>query len=147
MGPGLAGSLAAAGGQTALRSPPGCPRDVSSGDVGGVPVEAGPSPVVAHGGARVRVRGRFLHVPQRDPAARAMYAGEIYEKMQIKGKSGITGHLGAAASRNPEMRFLIPLSGVDPRLQLRVLLFHRSAELSCYKESHKTADDMSGTAV
>jgi hypothetical protein len=42
-----------------------------SGDVGGddvcsVTVEAGPGLVVAHGGARVGVRGRLLHVAQRD---------------------------------------------------------------------------------
>ena len=45
----------------------GCSGDVGGDDVGGVPVEAGPGPVVAHGGARVGVRGGFLHVAQRDP--------------------------------------------------------------------------------
>jgi hypothetical protein len=46
---------------------PCCPGDLGGDDVGIVSVQACACPVVAHRGARVRVRGRFLHVPQRDP--------------------------------------------------------------------------------
>jgi len=35
--------------------------------VGGVPVEVVPGPVVAAGGAGVRVAGEVLHVPERNP--------------------------------------------------------------------------------
>ena len=40
--------------------------DICGDDVGGVAVQAGAGPVVAHGGARVGVRCRFLHVAERD---------------------------------------------------------------------------------
>ena len=43
---------------------------VSGDDVGGVPVETAPRRVIAHRGARVGVRGRFLHVPKRDPGVK-----------------------------------------------------------------------------
>ena len=47
--------------ETALSNP-----NIKGGDdVGGVPVEGHPGPVVAHGGARIGVAGRFLHVAQR----------------------------------------------------------------------------------
>ena len=45
---------------------PGGPGNVGGDDVCGVPVQGGSGPVVAHGGARVGVRGGFLHVAQRD---------------------------------------------------------------------------------
>ena len=45
---------------------PGGSGDVGRDDVGRVPVEGGAGTVVAHGGARVGVRGGFLHVAQRD---------------------------------------------------------------------------------
>jgi len=48
-------SLAAAGGQTAFRELPRCPGYVGGHDIGGVPVQAGTRPVVAHRGARVGV--------------------------------------------------------------------------------------------
>jgi hypothetical protein len=35
--------------------------------MGGVPVQAGPCPVVAHGGARAGVAGGFLNVAERYP--------------------------------------------------------------------------------
>ena len=41
--------------------------EVGGDDVGGVPVEAAAGPVVAHRCARIGVRGRFLHVAERDP--------------------------------------------------------------------------------
>jgi hypothetical protein len=47
----------------------GCSGDVGGDDVG-VPVEAGPGPVIAHGGARVGVRCGFLNVGERDPASK-----------------------------------------------------------------------------
>ncbi len=40
----------------------GCAGDVGGHDVGGVPVQGDSGPVVAHGGARVGVGGRLLHV-------------------------------------------------------------------------------------
>jgi hypothetical protein len=42
-----------------------CSGDKRGDDVGGMPVEAGASPVVPHRGARVGVGGGFLHVAQR----------------------------------------------------------------------------------
>lgn len=45
----------------------GCDGDVDDHDEGGVTVQGNPGPVVAHGGAQVGVRGRLLHVAQRDP--------------------------------------------------------------------------------
>jgi hypothetical protein len=45
---------------------PGSAGDVGGDDIGGVPVEGHSGAVVSHGGARVGVRGGFLHVPQRD---------------------------------------------------------------------------------
>jgi hypothetical protein len=62
------GSLTAYGGQTAFGSGcalPGCAGNVGGNDVCSVPVQAGPRTVVAHRGARVGVRGGFLHIPQR----------------------------------------------------------------------------------
>ena len=47
---------------------PGGSADIGSDDVRGVPVERGPGTVVAHRGARVGVRGGFLHIPQRHPS-------------------------------------------------------------------------------
>ena len=47
---------------------PRCSGYVGGDDVGGVPVQAGPRAVVAHGGARVGVGGSLLHVAQRDPS-------------------------------------------------------------------------------
>jgi len=43
------------------------PGDIGGDDVGGVPVQACPGPVIAHRRPRVGVRGGFLHVPQRYP--------------------------------------------------------------------------------
>ena len=43
-----------------------CSGDVGGHYVSGMPVEAGARPVVAHGGARIGVRGGFLHVAERD---------------------------------------------------------------------------------
>src|ERR1700749_1914737 len=45
---------------------PGCSGDVGSDDIGRVPVQRCPSPVVAHGGAWVGARRGFLHVAKRD---------------------------------------------------------------------------------
>jgi hypothetical protein len=39
----------------------------NSGDIGGMPVERGAGPVIAHRGARISVRSGFLDVPERDP--------------------------------------------------------------------------------
>ena len=47
---------------------PRCSGYAGGDDAGGVPVQAGPRPVVAHGGARVGVGGSLLHVAQRDPS-------------------------------------------------------------------------------
>jgi hypothetical protein len=44
----------------------GRPGDVGGDDIGGVSVQRGAGPVVAHGGVRVGVRGGLLHVAQRD---------------------------------------------------------------------------------
>lgn len=46
---------------------PGGSGNIGGDDVGGVPVEGGPGPVIPHGGSRVGVRGGFLHIPQRHP--------------------------------------------------------------------------------
>ena len=46
---------------------PGNSDDVGGDDVGGMPVERGAGPVIAHRGARISVRSGFLHVPERDP--------------------------------------------------------------------------------
>jgi hypothetical protein len=46
---------------------PGGTGEVGGDDVGGVPVQAAAGAVVAHRGARVGVRGGFLHVAERDP--------------------------------------------------------------------------------
>ncbi len=43
-----------------------CSGDVGRDDVGGVTVQGDSGPVVAHGGARIRVGRRLLHVTQRD---------------------------------------------------------------------------------
>jgi hypothetical protein len=42
-----------------------------SGDAGGMPVQAGACPAVAHGGARAGVRGGLMHVTQWNPASSA----------------------------------------------------------------------------
>ena len=44
---------------------PGGSGDEGGDDVGGVPVQRDPGPVVAHGGSGVGVGGGFLHVPER----------------------------------------------------------------------------------
>src|SRR5580693_9472618 len=62
----VAVSLAAGGGQTALRELSCCSGDAGGDDVGGVPVEAGAGAVVAHGGARVGAGCGLLHVAERD---------------------------------------------------------------------------------
>ena len=48
---------------------PGGSGDVGGEDVRGVPVQRCPGAVVAHGGARVGVRGGFLHISERDGGA------------------------------------------------------------------------------
>jgi hypothetical protein len=50
--------------------PPGLPGsayEVGSHDVGGMLVQAAAGPVVSHRGPRVRMRGGFLDIAQRDP--------------------------------------------------------------------------------
>ena len=51
----------------AVSCSPGGSGDVSSDDVGGVPVETAAGAVIAHRRARVGVRGGFLDVPERNP--------------------------------------------------------------------------------
>ena len=46
---------------------PGNSGDVGGDDVGGMPVERGAGPVIAHRGARMSVRSGFLHVLERGP--------------------------------------------------------------------------------
>jgi hypothetical protein len=46
---------------------PGGSGDVRGDDIGGMAVQRGAGPVVAHGGARVGMRGGFLHITQRHP--------------------------------------------------------------------------------
>src|SRR5215472_7126184 len=46
---------------------PGGAGDIGGDDAGGVPVQAAAGPVVAHRSSRVRVRGGFLDVTERDP--------------------------------------------------------------------------------
>src|SRR5215469_2538501 len=50
---------------------PGGARDVGGDDVGGVPVRAAAGSVIPDRGARICVRGGFLHVAQRNPASSA----------------------------------------------------------------------------
>jgi hypothetical protein len=45
---------------------PGGSGDVGGDDIGGVPVQGDPGPVVGHGCAGVGVGGGFLHVAERD---------------------------------------------------------------------------------
>src|SRR6266702_5291142 len=42
--------------------------DVGRDYIGGVPVQRGAGPVIAHGGPRIGVGGGFLDIPQRDPS-------------------------------------------------------------------------------
>jgi len=46
---------------------PGGSGEVGGDDVGGMAVQRGPSPVIAHRGPRISVRSGFLDIPQRDP--------------------------------------------------------------------------------
>jgi hypothetical protein len=46
---------------------PGSACDVGGDDIGGVPVQAASGPVIPDRCSRVGVRGRLLHVAQRDP--------------------------------------------------------------------------------
>ena len=85
-------SLAAGGGQTAVSELPRCSGDVGGDDVGRVPVEAGPCPVVAHGGARVGVRGGLLHVAQRHPGVE----GGGDERVPQRVRADLLGDPGAA---------------------------------------------------
>ena len=48
---------------------PGNSGDVGGDDIGGMPVERGAGPVMAHRGLRISVRSGFLYVPERDPAS------------------------------------------------------------------------------
>jgi len=57
---------AAAAGQIETGGLPRGSGDERGDYVSGVPVQAGPRPVVAHRGARVGVGGGFLHVAERD---------------------------------------------------------------------------------
>src|SRR5208282_6378285 len=45
----------------------GCSRDISGDDISSVPVQTAACAVISHRGARVSVRGGFLHVAQRYP--------------------------------------------------------------------------------
>ena len=65
--PGSSARLGPAGRMSAGRGSTGCSRDVRGDDVGGVPVQRGPGPVVTHRGTRIGVGGGFLYIPQRHP--------------------------------------------------------------------------------
>jgi hypothetical protein len=55
------------GGIASRHGLPGGARDIRGDDVGGMPVQAAPGPVVPHRGSRVRMGGCFLDVAQRHP--------------------------------------------------------------------------------
>src|SRR6266571_3849406 len=62
---------------------PGCTSDVSSNDVSGVPVQGGPSTVIAHGRAGIGVGGGFLHAAQRNTG------------IQSRGDEGVSESVGS----------------------------------------------------
>jgi hypothetical protein len=68
------------------------PGYVGGDDVGCMPVKAGPYPVVAHGGARVGVRGGLLHIPQRHPDVKR--GGD--ERVSERVRAHVLGDTGAA---------------------------------------------------
>jgi hypothetical protein len=68
-------------------------RDIGGDDVGGVPVQTAAGAVVSHGGPGISVRGRFLHVPQRDP--RVQRGGD--ERVPQRVRPGRLGDPGTAA--------------------------------------------------
>jgi hypothetical protein len=59
-----------------IRGSAGGAGDERGHDVGRVPVEGRAAPVVTHRGARIGMRGGFLHVPQGTPASRAAVMNE-----------------------------------------------------------------------
>jgi hypothetical protein len=71
---------------------PGGAGDVRRDDVGGVPVQGRAGPVIAHRGSRVRVRGGFLHVSQRDPCVQ----GGVDERVPQGVRPDVLGDPGAA---------------------------------------------------
>ena len=60
--------------------------------IGGVPVEAGASPVVSHRGARVGVRGGFLHVAQWHPGVKRSRDERVPQRV----RADVLGDPGAA---------------------------------------------------
>jgi hypothetical protein len=70
-----------------------------------VAVEAGPGPVVAHGGARVGVRGGFLDVPQRHP--RVQRSGDKCVPQRVR--ADLLGDPGAAGNSADDPRGAVPV--------------------------------------
>src|SRR5664279_4884656 len=74
--------------------------------VGGVPVEVVPGPVVAASGARVRVAGEVLHVPERNP--RIQGGGDRRMPQAVRAqlvRGGDTRGAGQAADQPPHGGF------------------------------------------
>ena len=71
----------------------GCSGDERGNNISGVPVQAGPRPVVAHGGARVGMGGGLLHVPQRDPGVERGSDERVPQRVRahVLGDPGATG--------------------------------------------------------
>jgi hypothetical protein len=72
-----------------------CPAMLGGDVVGRMAVQAGPCPVVAHGRARVGVRGGLLDVAQRDPGVE----GGGDERVSQRVRADVLGDPGAAGDR------------------------------------------------
>ena len=95
--------LAASGRQTELLQPsplPGSSCYVGGDFISGVPVEAAAGAVVPHGGSRIAVRGRLLHVAQRDPGVQSCGDERMSQRM---GRDGLAdpGAAGGLADDPP----------------------------------------------
>ena len=78
---------------------PGCSGNVGGDDVGRMTVQRRAGPVVSHRGARISVRGGFLHIPQRDPGVQRGGDERVPQRMRAD-VLGDPGPAGGAAD-NP----------------------------------------------
>ena len=72
---------------------PGGSGDVRGDDIGGMAVQRGAGPVIAHGGARISVGSRFLDIPQRDPSIQTGSERFTNRVEYLKSRSGEMGSL------------------------------------------------------
>jgi len=84
----------------AVAALPGSSGDIGSDDIGGVPVQRGPGPVVPHRGPWISMGSGLLHVPQRDPGVQRGGDERVPQRMRPDGLSD-PGAAGDTANSPP----------------------------------------------